>query len=102
MTRLLTYMLAKLKPQANLSICAQTPISFKPSYEELEPVQQFIEPNVPPQQVGHSITLEKFERLTKSDSQETQQRREEERQRHQEEKTEYQKKFRTLLGVPPE
>ena len=100
--RLLTYMLAKMKPHANLSIRAQTQISIEPSYEELEPVPQFIEPNVPPQQVSHSITLEEFERLTKSVSQETQQRREEERQRRQEERNIDLKKFRTLLSLPPE
>ena len=93
-----------MKPHANLSISAQTPISIEPSYEELEPVQQFIEPNVPPQQVSHSFTLEEFERLTKSVSQETHQRREEERQRQrqQEERNEDLKKLRTLLGLPPE
>ena len=91
-----------MKPHANLSISAQTPISIEPSYEELEPVQQFIEPNVPPQQVSHSITLEEFERLTNSVSQETQQRREEERQRRQEERNEDLKKFSALLGLPPE
>ena len=46
--------------------------------------------------------MEEFERLTKSVSQETQQRRQEERQRRQEERNEDLKKFRTLLGLPPE